>query len=143
MRDERGFLVLEIFIAGLILTASVAATMYLFRIGAESLQRANDSNLLSSKLPHAISLIKNLDLGHGEGSEDMGDGILLAWKAKLLINSVPKTKDAESGTTMQGMHELSLYDVEFTLEQRNGLRREYRTNALRHRTLASARDMRF
>ena len=35
---QRGFLVLEILIAGLILTASIAATMYLFRMGYEYLR---------------------------------------------------------------------------------------------------------
>lgn len=140
MRDQRGFLVLEIFIAGLILTASVAATMYLFRIGTESLQRANDSNLLSSKLPPAISFVKNLDLGHGEGTEDMGDGIVLKWNSMLLRKSLQKTKDIEYGTTIPGIHELYLHDVSFSLESKSGLKKDYRINVFRHKALLSSKD---
>jgi len=57
-----GFLVLEILIAGLILTSGIAATMYLFRMGFEHLERAKISNTLSAKLIQASGLIRTLDL---------------------------------------------------------------------------------
>ncbi len=56
--SDSGFLILEVMIASLILTAGVAATMYLFRLGFQYLERANDSNLLSSKLPQVINYMK-------------------------------------------------------------------------------------
>ena len=45
MTGEKGFLVLEVLIAGLILTASIAASMYLFKMGFANLERANNSNV--------------------------------------------------------------------------------------------------
>ncbi|MBP1713304.1 MAG: putative rane protein [Deltaproteobacteria bacterium] len=53
IRRGKGFIVIEILIAGLILTSSIAATMYLFRMGFEYLERANQSNVLASKLTQA------------------------------------------------------------------------------------------
>ena len=38
---SRGFLVLEVLIAGLILTASIASAMYLFRMGFDHMERVN------------------------------------------------------------------------------------------------------
>ena len=59
---QLGFLVLEILIAGLILTASIAATMYLFRMGYNYLDKANQINVLSSKLIQASGLLKTLEM---------------------------------------------------------------------------------
>lgn len=135
MRNERGFLVLEVLIASLILTASVAATMYLFRIGSEGLERANRSNLLSSKLPQAVNLVKILDLNSKEGSEDLGDGLIMTWKARLLEKTRPDISTQEGRE--KGMHELYLYQVNFDLAGREGLKREYKLNVFRYKTLGS------
>lgn len=140
MKKEGGFLVLEILIAGLILTASIAATMYLFRVGAESLSRVNNSNLISSKLPQAVSLIKGLDLGQKEGSEDMGDGIILDWRAGLVEKSRPQVRSEEG--YMPGIHELSLYRVDFSIGNID-LKREYGINVFGYKALVSPSDVEF
>lgn len=135
MRNEKGFLVLEVLIAGLILTASVAATMYLFRIGAEGLERANQSNLLSSRLPQAVNLIKSLDMNSKQGAEELGDGILLTWKSRLLEKVIPDiiTQDGSA----KGIHELYLYQVDFDLAKKEGQKRDYKLNVFRYKTLGS------
>ncbi|MBP1718489.1 MAG: putative rane protein [Deltaproteobacteria bacterium] len=79
IRRGKGFIVIEILIAGLILTSSIAATMYLFRMGFEYLERANQSNVLASKLTQATGLIQTLDLQKKSGEEDIGGGISLKW----------------------------------------------------------------
>lgn len=135
MRNERGFLVLEVLIASLILTASVAATMYLFRIGTEGLERANRSNILSSRLPQAVNLIKSLDLNSKEGSEDFGDGIIMTWKSRLMEKTIPDISTQEG--KMKGLHELYLYQVDFDLAGREGLKREYKLNVFSYKTLGS------
>lgn len=135
MRNERGFLVLEVLIASLILTASVAATMYLFRIGTEGLERANRSNLLSSKLPQAVNLVKSLDLNSKAGSEDLGDGIIITWNARLLEKTIPDIIMQEG--KVKGIHELYLYQVNFDLAGREGLKREYKLNVFKYKTLGS------
>ncbi len=100
----RGFLVLEILIAGLILTSGIAATMYLFRMGFEHLERAKVSNTLSQKLVQATGLIHTLDLDRKTGAEDMGDGVSLQWKAGLLSTVQPIAADTKGLTA-------SLYDL--------------------------------
>lgn len=140
MKNEKGFLVLEILIAGLILTASVAATMYLFRIGSEGLERANASNLLSARMPQAVNFIKNLDMSVKEGSEELGDGLLLSWKAELMDKSVQESRDPETGAVSKGLHELYLYQVDFSLVNDSGLKREYKINVLRYKSLTTASD---
>lgn len=135
MRNEKGFLVLEVLIASLILTASVAATMYLFRIGAEGLERANHSNLISSRLPQAVNLIKSLDMNIREGSEDLGEGIIMTWKSRLLEKAIPDISTQEGN--VKGIHELYLYQVDFELAGREGLKREYKLNVFSYKTLSS------
>ncbi|MBF0518436.1 MAG: hypothetical protein HQK92_01785 [Nitrospirae bacterium] len=123
---NKGFLVIEILISGLILTASIAASMYLFRIGYESLSRARDSNMISAKMPEIIDFLKNSDLVETKTSVDMGDDVILTWRAtpirqgkpSLIINPI---KD----------YSLTLYRIEFGVTY-NRLGREYILNVLRY-----------
>jgi hypothetical protein len=126
---EKGFLVIEILIAGLILTASIAATMYLFRMGYEYLEKANQSNMLSSKLIEAAGLLKTLELEKSSGVESMGDGVNLKWGAQLLVSS--RTKIGDRALQQSSLHELRLYRVDFSLDYK-GLNRSYQVSVFRH-----------
>ena len=131
---QRGFLVLEILIAGFILTASIAAAMYLFRMGYDYLEKANVSNTISSKLIQAAGLCKVLELEKKYGTEDMGDGVTLKWEAHLLSSSKPPI-EGEGGILLQSLHELYLYRVNFTLDYK-GIDRSYEVNAFRFRPIS-------
>ena len=133
-RRERGFLVLEILIAGLILTASIAATMYLFRLGYGYLEKTRQSNILSSKLIQAHGLIKTLSLDRKSGTEEMGGGVTLKWEAKLLNSSIPTFGEGEF--TVRSQHELFIYQVNFTAQFQD-LARDYRINVFRYKPLQS------
>jgi len=139
-QHQSGFIVVEILIAGLILTTSIAATMYLFRMGFEYLERANQSNVLSSKLTQVSGLIKTLDLSGASGEEDLGEGATLKWKAKLLSSSRPAKGEGEVGN--RSLHELFLYRVNFTLQYKE-LVREYEIHAFRHKPLYSPEEISF
>ncbi len=130
----RGFLVLEILIAGLILTSGIAATMYLFRMGFEHLERAKVSNTLSQKLVQATGLIHTLDLDRKTGAEDMGDGVSLQWKAGLLSVVQPIAADTKGLTA--SLYELSLYQVNFILTFQ-GVSRDYSIHVFRYRARAA------
>jgi len=132
-----GFLVLEILIAGLILTSSIAATMYLFRMGFEHLERAKISNTLSAKLVQATGLIRTLDLGKKTGTEDMGDGVSLQWDAGLLTSGRPLS----SGTKVvsPSLYELFLYQVNFSLTFQ-GVSRDYFIHVFQYRALSSTSE---
>jgi len=130
--QNKGFIVLDILIAGLILTASIAATMYLFRMGFDYLERANQSNVLSSKLTQATGLIRTLELEKKSGEEDIGEGVTLKWNAQLLGSSRPTKGDADF--SVQSIHELLLYRLFFSLNYK-GLIREYQINVFRYKPL--------
>jgi hypothetical protein len=129
---QQGFLVLEILIAGLILTASIAATMYLFRMGYDYLEKANRSNVLSSKLVQAAGLLKTLEMEKKSGVEDMGDDVNLKWAARLLGSSRPTKGGGEFAVT--SIHELFLYRVDFSLVYQN-TSRDYQINVFRYKPL--------
>jgi len=137
---ERGFLVLEILIAGLILTASIAVTMYMFRLGYGYLEKTRQSNVLSSNLVQAAGLIKTLDMERRSGTEEIGEDIKLAWRAKLVGKSRPMYGSGESA--VQIPHELFIYQVEFTLKYRE-LERDYTIDVFRFKPLYQGRDILF
>jgi hypothetical protein len=135
---QQGFIVLDVLIAALILTSSIAATMYLFRMGFDYLERANQSNVLSSKLPQATGLIRTLDMQKSSGEEDIGDDVTLNWKSQLLGSSKPIKGEGEM--TIPPLHELFLYRVNFRLNYKE-IVREYQVNVFRFKPLYSPEEM--
>lgn len=131
---QQGFLVLEILIAGFILTASIAATMYLFRMGYDYLEKANVSNTISSKVVQAQGLFRVLELQKKSGIEDMGDGVTMKWESRLLGSSKPPIETGEM--PLPSLHELYLYRINFTLDYK-GVDRSYEVNAFRFKPLSS------
>ena len=135
---QRGFLVLEILIAGLILTSSIAATMYLFRVGYVYLEKANKSNILSSKVIEAAGLLKALDMEEKSGEEDMGNGVTLQWEARLLRRTNPFAQGGE--LAVRSSHEISLYRVQLRLSYMDAVR-EYQVNAFRSKSSFSPENL--
>lgn len=130
MKGDKGFLVLEVLIACLILTSAVAASMYLFRTGFEHLDRASASNAISAKLPQAISLMRTRDLTQKRsGIEDMGDDVTLEWTAKL----------ADSSTVGAGGYRFFLYSIQMKLVYKK-TSREYDLNVLRNSFFGEKED---
>jgi hypothetical protein len=121
-----GFLVIEILISGLILTAAIAASMYLLRVGYENLSRARDSNMISAKMPEIIDFLKNADLGETKSSVELGSGIVLTWRATPIKQGAPSLVINPMKT-----YALTLYKVDF-LVTCNKLAREYTVNVLRY-----------
>ena len=138
--QKEGFIVVDIMIAGLILTASIAATMYLFRMGFDYLERANQSNVLSSKLTQATGLIRALDMEKKSGEEDLGESVTLKWDARLLDASRPVRGQGE--LSVPPMHELLLYRVLFSLNYK-GIVQEYKVNVFRYKPLSIRGDISF
>ena len=136
--NSRGFLVLEVLIAGLILTASIAAAMYLFRMGFDHMERVNKVNLLSAKLLQAGSLLKIVELERHSGTEDLGDGVIMKWESHLVArnNQTGSGTNSSSGVAVKRnfSHDLFLYKVDFLLEFKGSMR-EYHINVFRSRPL--------
>ena|SRR5271157_3215469 len=140
MRKEnsRGFLVLEVLIAGLILTASIASAMYMFQMGFDHMERVNNVNLLSSKLLQAGSLLKIIELERQSGTVDLGDGVMMKWISHLVASNnhaAPETNSSRSAAVRKNsLHDLFLYKVDFFLEFKGSMR-EYHINVFRSRPL--------
>jgi hypothetical protein len=130
-RNNKGFLLIDTLIAGLIITSSVAATMVLFRVGFENLQRANRANELSSKVAPAINLIKTLDLTKGSGTVGLGDGVVVKWQAKLILRAGRYIEDepGRRDTTITGNE--YLYQVNFSIISQGGTR-DHEMNVYKH-----------
>jgi hypothetical protein len=117
-------------IAGLIITSSIAATMYLFRVGFDSLQRVNGLNRVSSRVPPAVNLLKGVDLSGLKGSEDLGGGVRVNWQAEVIAKADQRMGD--EGVVEPMLHEMSLYKVTFTIVE-GDVSRDYEYRTLRHR----------
>lgn len=133
---QSGFLLLEVLIAGLILTASVASAMYMFRSGFENLERAERANLLSAKLLQAGSYLKIVELEKLSGAGDLGDGVTIKWTSRLLARPRGErytiSSQGKGFERMSYLHDLFLYRVDFSLDYQ-GAARDYCINVFRSR----------
>lgn len=136
----KGFILIEILIAAFILTSSIAATMYLFRVGSQHLERAYISNVLSSKLPQSLNLLKSLDLEKKDGKEEMGDGVTLTWNAEAVSKMRPMLDISEG--SIQAPHELILYKVNFQLNHK-AAKRDYEIKVFKFKRLVSPSEILF
>jgi hypothetical protein len=138
----KGFILLDIIIASLILTAAVAASMYLFRIGFKELEQANTIAKISSKIPQAVSYLKIVDFNKEPiGEESLGQ-VKLNWKAKLTsktrINTPKNLMFGPMGMASAGNsqlpYELYLYHVDFFLSYKN-YKNPYHIDILKYKYL--------
>ncbi len=136
LKRNDGFLLIEVLIAGFIISVSIAATMHLFQVGFNHLGKVNISNQFASKLSQSINLLKTIDPEEEGGIENIGEGVTMVWKSKLLERSRPLIKNIPSN------HELSLYKINFQLEY-NDAKRDYELNILRSKTLVSPSELLF
>jgi len=136
-KPSYGFITIDVLIAGMILTAGIAASMYLFRLGYNYLQKANIANTLSVKIAQAPALVRTLDLSQESGTEDFGDGVVLKWTSNLISKSRPQIM-AEFG--VQSMHELYLYEVTLDFEYA-GVKKTYKINVFRSKALVSPQEI--
>ncbi len=140
LKRNDGFLLVEILIAGLIISVSIAATMHLFQVGFNHLGRVNISNQFASRLSQSINLLKTIDPEEDEGTEDVGEGVTMVWKSKLLESARPLIDTGE--ITIPSNHEVSLYKINFQLKY-NDTERDYELNILRSKTITPPVDTLF
>jgi len=138
-RFKRGSITVDILIAGVVLTAGIAASMYLFRLGFNYLEKANTAQLISTKVSQTPALLRTLDFSQEEGLEDLGDGVTLKWSAKLIAKSRP---ERVGETKMLAMHELYLYEVTLNYHYKDTVR-SYKVNIFRSKALASPEELGF
>jgi hypothetical protein len=131
---NKGFLVLDVLIAGVVLASCIAATMYLFRVGFESLERVNRLNVLSQKALHSADLLKTLIYERPSGQEDLGEGVTLQWESTLVAQNKPVIKGGELSLVVH-LHETMLYRIKFSLN-RDGYEKSYEELVFRFKPLS-------
>lgn len=130
---KKGFLLIEILISAVILAGAVASAMYLFRTGFQYLEKIKENNLISSKVPQALTyLLKEAYLEKKEGSLSLGEEVILNWKATLIERIRPQITIAEAGLSTP--YDLYLYKVEFTLSTKK-LQKSYQLSVIRYKML--------
>lgn len=130
---SKGFLLVEVLIASLILTGCIVASYYLLKSALDYHIRAQKVNQLSKKVPQAIAFLENIaDLDKKSG-ETTFEGLLLRWEAKPLERT--KLVHHTSNRTKEMQYEIILYDIKFTLINDDYFR-NFNFTVVRYRTLS-------
>ncbi|MFN3406865.1 MAG: hypothetical protein ACK40E_03955 [Caldimicrobium sp.] len=133
MKRSSGFLLIEVLIASLILSTSIAASFYLFRMGFSYLKKAEESNFFARMLPQAVSYLVNVaELETHEGKVSLGQDSELIWKATLDEKIKPNIPNPEGGFYQP--YELYLYKVDFSI-RKGELQRDYQVKIMRYKIL--------
>jgi hypothetical protein len=134
---KKGSITIDVLIAGMVLTAGIAASMYLFNLGFQYLEKANTANAIALKISQTPALLRTLDLSQESGVEDLGDGVTLEWTSKLIAKSRPE-RLAE--VKIPSMHELYLYEVTLNFKYKDTIK-TYKINVFRSKTVVSPEEI--
>lgn len=113
--NSKGFLLVELLIAGVIITSAIAASYYMVRNGLAYIDKIEKSNTIESKLPFIFNFLKSTD--QTEGVYTFSDGSTLKWRSILVEKSRPQISVED--ITVASNFEIYLYKVEFTLQYRD------------------------
>lgn len=113
MKNCKGFILIEILVAGIILASCIAASMYLFKVGYSNLGKAENIYLIHSKMPLALNILRFSE--KKEGQEDLGDEVVLKWKSELLSKSVATGQKDQKEIKFY----IYLYKIYFSLSNQN------------------------
>jgi len=134
---KKGSITIDVLIAGMVLTAGIAASMYLFNLGFQYLEKANTANAIALKISQTPALLRTLDLSKELGTEDLGDGVTLEWSSKLIAKSRPERLVE---VKIPSMHELYLYEVTLNFKYKDSVK-TYKINVFRSKTVVSPEEI--
>jgi len=136
-RSNIGSITIDVLIAGMILTAGIAASMYLFKLGFRYLEKANTANAIALKVAQAPALLRTIDLTKESGFEELGDGVTLKWTSKLISKSRPERL---TEVKIFSSHEFYLYEVTLNFEYKETTK-TYKINVFRSKSLVSPEEI--
>jgi len=134
---KKGSITIDVLIAGMVLTAGIAASMYLFNLGFQYLEKANTANAIALKIAQTPALLRTLDLSKDSGVEDLGDGVTLEWTSKLIAKSRPERLGE---VKIPSMHELYLYEVTLNFKYKDTVK-TYKINVFRSKIGVSPEEI--
>ncbi|RKX61108.1 MAG: hypothetical protein DRP29_01310 [Thermodesulfobacteriota bacterium] len=134
---KKGSITIDVLIAGMVLTAGIAASMYLFNLGFQYLEKANTINAIALKVSQTPALLRTLDFSKESGTEDLGEGVTLEWTSKLIAKSKPE-RLAE--VKISSMYELYLYEVTLKFKYKD-LIKTYKINVFRSKAVVSPEEI--
>lgn len=91
MKKSKGVIFIELLISGMILALSIAAAMYLMRLGYQFFAKYEDKYLIYMNIPLAYNLIKVSK--DKEGKQTLNGGVMMEWKSKSLGKTILQLKD--------------------------------------------------
>lgn len=118
---NRGYVLIEVLLGGIILALCIGVAMYLFNLGYSLLIKSKNNQIICSKIPIALNIIKSLP--EKEGVLHLGDDVLLKWKAEEISKTEVLGEDIK---LKKVQFKIFLYKVHFTLE-RDKIKRIYET----------------
>jgi len=131
MGKNRGFTLLEILVASVILFSSMAVVSLIYRGALVSSEKANTHVLISGVVPAVLNTIREKirQQSDQQQTEIIGNGIAwdvnYHWSAKLLnLKSAPPTFDSETGNNEVSPEKYKLWQVDLQLTLK-GIKRDY------------------
>jgi type II secretory pathway component PulJ len=135
-KNNKGFTLIEVLVAGVILFASIAVVTNIYRGSFIASQKANNHVYISGVLPSILAVIKRDIRAQGNNSQTELNGknkafeVDYQWSATLAkFKAAPERFDVDSGNIEQQNKKYKLWLVELDI-QRNGIHRNYTFNEL-------------
>ena len=114
-RRARGFTLLETMVALVIFAGAAMALYALFNTNLVALARAYDVSRQMPAVRHAVEYLSSINPREESGGRIELDGLDVAWTATL----VQPPRQSQTVTGGRGFYEIGLYEIEFTLSDRD------------------------
>lgn len=120
LKKHKGFVLVEILISGVIIVSSIAASLYLMRLGLNHIDKIETNNKISSVIPIILNQFEIMtvdDLRSGKGSFNLDDDFRVTWESKVEFSKRPE-RDGFEGKFLS-MYEYYLFNVNFELHYKD------------------------
>jgi prepilin-type N-terminal cleavage/methylation domain-containing protein len=135
-KNNRGFTLIEVMVAAVILFSVIATVSMIYRGAFLSSEKANNHINISAVLPSVLTNIRqNIRLKGNSSAEILNNrasawDVKYQWQAQLIKKaSAPAKLDPDSGAMITPPEKYKLWQVELIMK-RNGVTKQYQFNEL-------------
>ena len=124
-RTAKGFTLIEVLVAGVILVATIATASLIYRSAMMSSEKASHVTAMNMALPHLLTEVKDNILQGSQSDSGQLLGVSYTWQAELIEQAAPPdTFDPEGGFVITHEPRFKLWLITMNLNVR-GFSREY------------------